>query len=864
MLLVYLLLVSCLQTCYTPAALRSKDINRLNWNVWLRHTATKTPVTAIWRQSFAITLPPRYHFKATTWQINRVETNAPVVAQTCLQQLTATNISRRTIHPICTRFNGTWQYIHVNTQTNINNINKLSDTLYSLLPPRADSPKRALLNIAPFFSSLFGFANEGQIDQLSAHVRELAALVNSNMKGVKESASAMSSFAQITQHRLDELAQTIQNQTIMAIQRDEEIASENTQQVQFLNDLYLHMFQTQDTANQLIQHLIEMVDALEMLNAGFISPYLIPQQTLSDTLLWLQEHLHNTTSDVNKLYVIYKEPNFYYRKPTFVAQFIKSQLVVILDIPLTAFPSTFDLYQILNFPQPIPNNSEHMTVLTDVPFAIAIASDRSEAYQPYNLHYYMTQREFESFELVGLAMHFRLFHADKTCIMAIYYNIATDIRSACNFSITLDTASTQIDYINQDMLLLTHVPTYNIQCGLPDGTTSKVTYNGCTSCLVKLNTHCSLYLPDRFTTPYTAAITPGTDIAVKYLINAPVLAEFLPPEKLQILKGDFQSLLLPNITLPNFRFAHDLLQAAMASDDKLKLNLKESVNQIKNNDIIVGRLSEHMMLSQQFISGLSFFTTNAGIVTTTFATCIIALIIAVTIFHFKLRKVTMMLMLASQMRNTAAASSQFNYFASQPDAAANTTVVDNFLQTFMNTHSHTVALFTVTIILAITTALFSITALYTTCSAHHVKDPTIRVWLQILSGDTPVSIHVLTLHGLYQEYKAMADTNLLAISLHFTCTGLRLNINWPTLRLRDQITQAEFFLKRSYMIGPITAMALRRKLHRPFIVLLLATTRDQTHRIDVHSLPHEHAFRHTHLTPMQVIDQSMLSDHAVL
>lgn len=124
-----------------------------------------------------------------------------------------------------------------------------------------------------------------------------------------------------------------------------------------------------------------------------------------------------------------------------------------------------------------------------------------------------------------------------------------------------------------------------------------------------------------------------------------------------------------------------------------------------------------MMLSQQFISGLSFFTTNAGIVTTTFATCIIALIIAVTIFHFKLRKVTMMLMLASQMRNTAAASSQFNYFASQPDAAANTTVVDNFLQTFMNTHSHTVALFTVTIILAITTALFPL-RLCTQLAAH--------------------------------------------------------------------------------------------------------------------------------------------------
>ena len=419
--------------------------------------------------------------------------------------------------------------------------------------------------------------------------------------------------------------------------------------------------------------------------------------------------------------------------------------------------------------------------------------------------------------------------------MTIYLDRAADIRVACNYSITLNTANTNIDYINENTLLLTHVPAYSLQCGAPDGSISSATYKGCDSCLVKLNTQCSLSITNRFTTPSTAAIQPGIDPAVKYLVNAPVLVEFLPPEKLKLLKGDFQSLRIPNITLPNFRFAHDLLQQAMAEDNKLKLDLKESVGQIKTNDIVVGQLSEHMLLNQQFTSGLAFFTTKTGIDTTVFSVSITILIITTFTLYFKLRKLTFALAILSQMHTTKADTLQFNYFAASNEQTINDTVAEDILKTFVITHSHTVALFTLAIILAIAVLAFSLRTLYKNLCTHYVKDPIIRIWLQILSGDSPVSVHVLTLHGLHHEYTALADQNINAIALRLTCTGPQLQISWPTLRLRDQITNAEFFLRTSYHVGPLTALALRRKLCRPFIVLLLATTRDQTHRVDVHT-----------------------------
>jgi len=58
-------------------------------------------------------------------------------------------------------------------------------------------------------------------------------------------------------------------------------------------------------------------------------------------------------------------------------------------------------------------------------------------------------------------------------------------------------------------------------------------------------------------------------------------------------------------------------------------------------------------------------------------------------------------------------------------------------------------------------------------------------------------------------------------------------IRWPTFRARDSITKAEFFLKPQYHIGFLKASTLKRKITRPFLVLVMGVSNGKMVRMQL-------------------------------
>ena len=219
---------------------------------------------------------------------------------------------------------------------------------------------------------------------------------------------------------------------------------------------------------------------------------------------------------------------------------------------------------------------------------------------------------------------------------------------------------TEIIQINENEFLLININNYTINCG----NISKMA--SCKSCIVKLPQGCELKSDTWFIQPSIKMHTHTDRETVQHTINLPLLNQFFTNDSLQFIKGSFFLDKPPLLKIPDFKYFMTNLTKNLARDDRLSIDFNKAAEQIKNDRVIVQGLSESIILGDVYVPD-RFWDTIAGYVTTSIGALLILLIIAMAYFWYKIRCLTIMLLVLQQSVLKAQGNEQlvFDYFKTE-------------------------------------------------------------------------------------------------------------------------------------------------------------------------------------------------------
>ena len=139
----------------------------------------------------------------------------------------------------------------------------------------------------------------------------------------------------------------------------------------------LTRFITKGTENMksLEQEFRNLLTALEAVVAGHLSPYLFPVSMLTKIMDEISGSLWNNYG--RTIWLAQRDPHYYYHTADFSYVRVNDTSVAItINFPLTQFRQRFEWYRPIPFPLPVSSDSEHATVLMDVPLVFAISQDK--------------------------------------------------------------------------------------------------------------------------------------------------------------------------------------------------------------------------------------------------------------------------------------------------------------------------------------------------------------------------------------------------------------------------------------------------------------------------------------------------------
>ena len=191
----------------------------------------------------------------------------------------------------CHLFNHTMHYVHSLHMETMIHVNHTVKSIHTLIPEtyfqrmKTDRRTRALL---PFFVHLFGTATMNDVNILANHINSLTRVSNSMVNTLHQHATHISSFMKVIDQKSTNLMRGIQT---------------NYQQISRLTTLFnTTMSEFQDSfsnistiiadqvhkSSSIINSLTNLQNSIESLVQGKLTPFLIPEEILAQTLQHIQ------------------------------------------------------------------------------------------------------------------------------------------------------------------------------------------------------------------------------------------------------------------------------------------------------------------------------------------------------------------------------------------------------------------------------------------------------------------------------------------------------------------------------------------------------------------------------------------------
>jgi hypothetical protein len=822
--------------CFALTAAATRDVNRLNYGLYFEYKHTIRPVTNIWRHTFAINLPSmQFTISPPKVLMPSGNLNGTIPWEPPLNKNNQALLKKGSyIHhdelPMV-------QEIHQKLRLLVarlfyeghRSLNEQVSMIYDLLPENEKigiGESRSQRAIFPFvgsiLNSLFGTSTTEDTDTLKRHMMEIAQTQNNEMTIMKKQTAAMSNFATQSTERMDKLAEAMKqslddNMHMMHVYVDNTLLA-----TRYQTSMLSYAIILENSIQTLQTKYAELLGAVENLINGNLSPFLIPSATITKTLEDIRKHL---AAEEQKYEIIYTKASFYYHRGSFVLAREANTSFICVQIPLTTFQTNFAVYEIKQYPLPMPNSEQNIMKLTGIPNGLAIDASREYFYT-------LTKEELDD---VGVHHHAheRNFFSKSTprnCLMAIFHDEKHEVDRLCPYEIITNDLKPSVFRVTDSTYLLIKVDSYTQQC--PNEITQ---VSGCKSCLVSPGPKCTLTHEQWLITPTLTKSENSEAIDRTHLTNIPFLVKFFDNKTLSTLRGDDVYVVPPNITLPEFKYLSLKVTETFVAQECISHDLIKTAQAVLNNKYIVDNLGQSLILGYVELDKDLFWVSSKGIVVELSLVATLLLLLNCVYLFFRLRKlsVAMLLLQANGLPRTEATQDkrlQLNYF-DEATPAVGGNFADSRSQTFIQLASNHAAYTYMGFVTAVIIAIIA-RKTYKKVHKHCLNKTHCVLALEFLQNGQALMIRVMKFDGTPAQYTVSASQFIDSVDVS-RILNPKLSITWQSLQIKNNLTGMEIALPRVIPIPVITAYHLRIMLQQPFECFPLWVRNRERLRIEV-------------------------------
>jgi hypothetical protein len=304
-----------------------------------------------------------------------------------------------------------------------------------------------------------------------------------------------------------------------------------------------------------------------------------------------------------------------------------------------------------------------------------------------------------------------------------------------------------------------------------------------------------------------------------HITNLAIIQKFFPLETFQDLETS-ELLQLPiKIEVPDFKFFEHEAKTRTAEISQQQLDLDKVVQAVKEDNIIVGSLSEAMILGDVDI-GQAFWVSTPGIVVSTIAGLIILMIISIIFMMLKIMRMGTALAVLQQIpRIKAQLEFVYNKAPIQVELETNSTSGESLHKLAIEMSSKTGPMAITILVLLILMAWIIYKCCKKKCKNLDMLGQ-IDLMLEVILEQRSVLIFLKRCRSQINDYIMTSTNPITDLQVHgriFTT----LQINWRDIRLEDMMTGKLISLKSSYRIPWIKAIQLRQILDRGYVARLM-------------------------------------------
>lgn len=671
-------------------------------------------------------------------------------------------------------------------QTTFRDIRKSSRVTRSLLP-----------FVGSLFSGLFGTATMNDVNILASHINSLTKVSNNMVNTLHQHAAHISSFMKVMDRRTTNLMRGIETNYVQITRLTNLFNTTLNEFQDSFSNISTIIADQVHKSSSIINSLTNLQHAIESLVQGKITPFLIQESVLAQTLQQIEKKLSKSHT---RFFLIKKHPAYYYRSADFLYVRQGSSLFITIKFPISSHRYPLTLYKVISLPVPINSTSSHASQLLDTPDYLAISHD---------LQSYRTLSNAQLSDCTRNSPHvictsnIPLKHVSvPNCIMSLFSNNKTQTKTTCNFRFVPR-------LINSDMVELTStsILVYNVKRLYIDCQDYSKTTDGCSFCIYDLPCKCSLMSENLLFTPKLVDCQKGlNNVSISYPINLALLQQFFNESRLMSTLGDT---LYPNpieSMVPQFKIYNHNFTDVLVDDRSYHLSLKKLAKAAKKDAVAFRSLTEPL-LNGDIVLDTDWLDTRSVMLYVTMISAILATIGCILLFCKIKKLATALAVLQNVVNVNSDELPSFIYENVDKKLESQDNVNESILSEFKWIHGFLALAVLIFIILIIIFVMIF-------CSRKRNRETTL--YLEVTSGGTCVTIPVVHL-PLCPSYWTFTVPTVKDISLSFC----KMIVIWENFEITNKLTSKTIKVKQSFSISFLDYLSLKNIIHQPFCAYVL-------------------------------------------
>ena len=526
-------------------------------------------------------------------------------------------------------------------------LNHTIETIMSLVPERPlGSGNRNSRSILPFVGdlskSLFGTATFEDVQILANHVNALNKLTTKVVKTVQQHENDMSSYIKTVDDRINNIVKGIKENELAITHIQSQLFESFDNLERSFSTMSLLLSKQIEKSRKLETRFHELIQGVYELVEGKLSPHLVTPQTMAKSISDIQDILKDKYQD---FHLIYTDPKDIYKKAHTIFTRNNTKIYISVKFPISSFSEPLTMFNILSFPVPLNETSNHATHLVDLAEILAVTTD---------LTYYTTFKKQDLTKCTKTKMITCKFNkilrpfTHKSCEIALFKNDKTSIKSLCNFRVSLNHVTTQITEVSNTAILVYKTKFIEFDCE-----NGKRIEHGCDFCVIDVPCKCSISTSDMFLPPRLSSCHINTTSKV-HPVNLALLQQFFNDTSLENVNGNslFDSPL--KVKTPVFKMYNHSMSTIIADDRKAHLSLQKMAKAATDNAQIFQSLTDPLLTGDISLND-NWPSRDTIILYVTSAVAALAFVAFIITFQ-KLRKVLIIVSVLQRAQQTKAAT----------------------------------------------------------------------------------------------------------------------------------------------------------------------------------------------------------------